>query len=373
LPETPEKKPAMKLPFTLSLYIGRQFLAGVGLIFFILSAIILLSDSIETLRRSYGKELPVGTVLQLVLLNYPHLAQNIMPFAVMLGGILTFSRLTSTSELVVARAAGISAWQFLMPAVIISFLLGIFIITIFNPLSATLLTRYEQIESKYLRNSNNMFSVSASGLWLREHTKSSNNIIHALHVESDTMALSDITIFTFDNNNKFIKRFDADTARIEGHNWVLRDVLLTSPGKPSEDITVYKLPTTIVISELQDSFASPDTISFWELPGFIHTLKAAGFSALRHLLHWHSLLVSPLYLCAMVFIAATFSLRPPRKGNTSFLMVSGILVGFVIYFVSYLVSAIGLSGSIPIALAAWAPVIISILIGMSLMLHLEDG
>jgi lipopolysaccharide export system permease protein len=363
----------MKLPFTLSLYIGRQFLVGIGIVFCIISAIVIFSDMIEIIRRSYGKNVPFRMVIELVLLNYPRIAQQIIPFAVMLGGILTFSRLTGTSELIVARASGVSAWQFLMPAVIISFVLGVVVITIFNPLSATLLTRYEKIESKYLQGGGNMFAVSDSGLWLREKNRHSNNIIHALHVDSDTMALFDVTIFTFDKDNKFVQRFDASTAHIEENSWVLHKVLITAPNKPSENKKIFKLPTTIVISELQDSFASPETISFWELPGFIRTLKAAGFSALRHILHWHSLLVSPLYLCAMVFIAAAFSLRPPRKGGTTILMVSGIMVGFMIYFISYLVSAIGLSGSIPISLAAWAPVIISILIGMSAMLHLEDG
>ena len=38
-----------------------------------------------------------------------------------------------------------------------------------------------------------------------------------------------------------------------------------------------------------------------------------------------------------------------------------------------LVAALGLSGSIPVVLAAWVPVAISIMTGMALMLHLEDG
>jgi lipopolysaccharide export system permease protein len=54
-------------------------------------------------------------------------------------------------------------------------------------------------------------------------------------------------------------------------------------------------------------------------------------------------------------------------------MSGGIFSGFVIYFVSDLVAALGLSGSIPVIMAAWAPVGISILLGTVLMLHLEDG
>ena len=364
----------MKLPFTLSLYIGRQFLLGVGIVLGIISAIILMSDLIETIRRSYSKDVPFHIIIELVMLNFLHMVEQIIPFAVLLGGILTFSRLTSTSELIAVRSAGVSAWQFLMPAILISLFFGIMVITIYNPLAATLLTRYEQIEGKYLRGTSNMLAISSSGLWLREKNKdSSSNIIHARQVNPDTMELYTVTIFNFTADNRFVRRYDASSAHIDHGNWALDDVLLTAPDKPSENAASYRLPTTVVISELQDSFASPETISFWELPSFIRTLKAAGFSALRHSLYWHTLLVSPLYLCAMVFIAATFSLRQPRKGKTTLVMTSGIMVGFVIYFISYVVSALGLSGSIPVALAAWVPVIISILIGMLMMFHLEDG
>ena len=44
-------------------------------------------------------------------------------------------------------------------------------------------------------------------------------------------------------------------------------------------------------------------------------LERSGFSALRHRLYWHSLLAAPLLLCAMVLIAATFTLRQTRRAR----------------------------------------------------------
>lgn len=364
----------MKLPLTLSFYIGRQFLVGVGMIFLIILAIILLTDTLEMVRRAYGKEVPFSVILEMVLLKWPHIVQQLLPFTIMLGGIFTFSKLTRTSELIVARASGVSAWQFLMPAVIVSFVLGLLMISVFNPFSAVMLARYEQLESKYIHGNDSMLAVSSSGVWLREKNKDAGTtIIHALHISPVSMELNNVTLFMFSSDYKFLSRIDAETAAIVEGKWMFEDVILTAPGKPAQQHDDYTIPTKLVISQLQDSFAAPEAISFWELPRFISTLQAAGFSALRHLLHWHSLLVSPLLFSAMVFIAAAFSLRPPRKGKTGLLMTCGVMVGFLIYFTSDLVAALGLSGSIPIIMSAWAPVAISILIGTGLMLHLEDG
>ena len=73
-----------------------------------------LFDFIELLRRAATKpDVGFGLVLEIAALRLPYVAMEILPFAVLLGGILAFWRLTRSSELIVARAAGVSAWQFL--------------------------------------------------------------------------------------------------------------------------------------------------------------------------------------------------------------------------------------------------------------------
>jgi lipopolysaccharide export system permease protein len=362
-------------PFTLSKYIGKQFLTGIGIVFCVLISVIVLIDSLETIRDSLSRDVPFSILLEMVFLKLPTIIQKVLPFAILLGGILTFSRLTRTSELIVARAAGVSAWQFLMPAIIISFTIGIFVTTVFNPLGATMLSRYEKLDEKYMNGTGSMLSVSSTGLWLKQKNKldGGKTVIHALSVSQQNMELSDVTIFMFTEKDKFIQRVDAPKVQLEDGYWNIKDAILTVPGKPAERSRNYKLATDLTKHHIQESFASPETLSFWELPGFIETLQEAGFSAIRHSLHWHRILVTPFFLSAMVFFAAAFSLRPPRRGKTGALMSGGILAGFLIYFLSDLISALGLSGSIPVVMAAWAPVGISILLGTILMLHLEDG
>ena len=114
-------------------------------------------------------------------------------------------------------------------------------------------------------------------------------------------------------------------------------------------------------------------MSFWELPRFISILESAGFSAVRHRLHWHSLLASPLLLCAMVLIAAIFSLRMTRRGGTLPWACAGLFFGFFLYFMSDVVFALGLSSRIPEVLAAWTPATVTTLLGVASLLHLEDG
>jgi lipopolysaccharide export system permease protein len=94
---------------------------------------------------------------------------------------------------------------------------------------------------------------------------------------------------------------------------------------------------------------------------------------LRHRLYFDALLARPLLFAAMVVIAASFSLRMQRRGGTGMMIAAGVGAGFVLYFLSDVVFALGLSATIPVSLAAWSPAGISCLLGVSLLLHLEDG
>jgi lipopolysaccharide export system permease protein len=359
---------------TLSYYIARRFFSGFMMILLTILAIIFLIDVVELLRRGSGRaEVTFELVLQLALLKLPHMAEKIFPFATLFGGMYSFWRLTRTSELVVARASGVSVWQFLCPAVITALFIGIFAVGALNPLSATLLLRFEHLEGQFLKGNSDLLSVSESGLWLRQADPQGESVIHAKRMASQEMVLSGVTVFLFDAQNRFARRLDATDAKLGKGAWQLRNVLVTAPNVASRKQADYRLATDWTPNKIQDSFSPPETLSFWRLPGFIELLEKAGFTATRHRVHWYSLLAMPIMLAAMVMIAAMFSLRMARRGGVALLIGSGITFSFFIFFLSDVVVAMGLSAAIPPFLAAITPAAVTTLIGASVLLHIEDG
>ena len=368
----------MTLPWTLFKYIARHFLLSILLALFGLLAITSLLDILELIRRAAGKfEVPLHVILEMSALRIPFMAEKMMPYAVLIGSMMALTRLTRTHELVVARSAGISVWQFLAPAVAVVMAIGVFIATAFNPISAVLLMRYEHIEGKYFSGTPSLLSISSSGLWMRQIERDSptigEHIIYTARVSQSSMEFSNIIVFTFDKAQKFTERLDASRAVLEPGELHLYKVTRSIPGKPPEAIAETTLPTTLTLTHIQDSFASPETMSFWHLPSFITMLEAAGFSALRHRLYWHSLLASPFLLMGTVLVAAVFSLRQPRRGKVGLLVAAGIVSGFLLHFFTDIIFAFGSAGTLPIMLAAWSPAIVVTMIGTALLLHLEDG
>jgi lipopolysaccharide export system permease protein len=315
----------------------------------------------------------MGLIIQMSLLKLPKLSLELAPFVVLFATMIAVFRLARTHELTIVRAAGVSVWQFLLPVVTVALLIGGFLLAIINPLSAVLYARYEILEAEIFRGQASLMEVSPSGVWLRQADGHTNSVVHATRVAPDSMILSDVIIFTFEGEDKFIGRVDAATAQLKPGYWLLKSAQVTTPDHPTQFLAQYELPTDMTPERIQDGFGSPETISFWELPSFIRTLEAAGFSATRHRMYWHRSIAGPLLLFAMVLLAATFSLRPPRRGGAVRLIMGGIASGFLLFFLTNLVAALGQTQSIPVALAAWAPTAVSTLLGVSFLLHLEDG
>ena len=364
----------MRLSPTLSAYISRHFLVGMAYVLAALVGLLFLVDVVELLRRASGHDdATFSIVLQMSLLHVLPMTQKITPFAVLFGGMLALTRLTRSNELVVARAAGVSVWQFLLPGLLLAIVVGGLSVAVFNPLASATSWRYEQMDNKYLRGRPSLLAVPSSGLWLREGRKDGQTVIHAQSLSQPDMELRDVMIIINEGADRFVRRIDAETAKLREGYWDLQNVLVSAPDRPSEIFTEYRLETKLTLDQIQEGFAPPETMSFWELPGFIETLEEAGFSALKHRLHWHSLLAVPLLLCAMVLIAATFSLRLTRLGGAGLLILGGLLVGFLLYFVTDVVLALGLSAKIPVVLAAWSPAGVFTMLGLAMLFHLEDG
>jgi len=360
---------------TLSAYIARQYFAWFCGVFGTMVCVTFLLDYIELIRRGGTRtQVSWGALFEMAVLKQPHTAQDVMPFAILFGTMLAFWRLTRSNELVVARAAGVSVWGFLTPAILVALLIGVVAVTVFNPIAATMEASYEKLDSRILRQASDPLSLSNAGLWLRQSDAADGQIIvHGDKVNSSALLLQHVSVYFTNRLSEFTSRIEARSARLDNGFWVIEDGQRFHPGEPPEAFAELRLPTRLTASKIEESLASPDTMSFWELPGYITLLEQSGFSAQRHRLHFNILLARPFLFCAMVLVAATFSLRMQRRGGAVALIVSGVLAGFVLYFLSDIVFALGLSAKIPVLLAAWTPPGVSMIFGTSMLLHLEDG
>ncbi len=368
------------MALTLSAYIARQFTLAVLAMLGGLCGLVMLFDYIELLRRAATRpDVSFGLVTTIALLRLPYWLLQILPFAVLLGGIVAFWRLTRSSELIIARASGLSAWQFLAAPILCALLFGTIATMAVSPLSSALFRRSETLDTLYIRKTGGELALNGGQLWLRQADHSLDPqgvallLARQVHLDGKLLTAEQLSVFRLDGQDHRLSRVEADHARLTTGAWLLTNVRAFGADNLPKPAALLRLPTDLTVGRMQRSFQSPDTLSVWALPGFISTLDNAGFSAVRHRLHFQALLALPLLCGTMALVAAGFSMRPTRRGGVARMLGFGVASGFALFTISKVAEEFGQSGALPPVLAAWAPAGAGLMLALALLLHLEDG
>ncbi len=341
-------------------------------VFLTIFILIYLIDFVELLRRSSDSEGASAPLVAFIsLLRVPAVSEQVLPFAVLFGAMTAFLNLTRKLELVVARAAGVSAWQFLFPPVVIALLIGLVSITVYNPLSAVFKQRADRLETRLFGKTGR--SDADTALWLRQRSIDGQAILHAERSGDGGALISGVSVFVFTVNGQFVERVEAARARLLPGFWEISDARVTSAGEEPQTLGTYLLATNLTPEQVATRFMAPETVPFWDLPELRDRTMRAGLDATGYSLQYQKLLARPLLLVAMTLVAASFSLRFFRFGGIAQMVSGGVGAGFVLYVASKLVADLGNAGLLSTGVAAWSPAIMGTMLGILAMLNQEDG
>lgn len=364
----------MILGRTLTLYFSGKFLKAILGLFLLAAVLIYLFDVLELVRRAGDREgFSVLRVALISLLRVPLLLEQVIPFAVLFGSIAGFVTLSRALELVVTRAAGISVWQFTLPAVLVGLLLGILSVTAYNPAAVWLQQKSDEAAAGLFSTDQGMLMSTTGDVWVRQDGLDGESVLRATQLLDGGARLRGVTLFTFDKTGTFQERIEAKEAVLGRQLWNLKDVTVYTTDADPQRYGSYSVSTYLTPTEVRESIGSPESISFWNLPRFIELASNAGLPAYRYTLQYQTLLARPLLLVAMILIAAAVSLKVSRFGGLARMILGGILSGFVLYVLSELARDFGGAGIVPPFVAAWAPGVFGVLMGLTILLNQEDG
>jgi lipopolysaccharide export system permease protein len=363
---------------TLALYIARRFATVFLIVLAIFAGLLMLIDVVEQVRRLVGTAVGFRDAARLAALNVPAGVYRILPLITIFAAIALFLALARSSELVVIRASGRSALRLVLVPAGSAILIGAAAVTVLNPLVAATSQEYDDLSSSFFRGEESVLSVSPEGVWLRQGGPDGQTVIRAARATRDGMQLQDASFLTFSASGDPQSRVEAAAAELGPGAWWLTDVKRWNLADPNPERSAVSegagmLPSDLTQQRIRDSFASPASISIWDLPSFIRSLDAAGFSARAHRVWFQMELAQPVLLAGMVLLAAGFTLRHARFGRTGLMVLAAVMSGFAIFFLRNFAQVLGDNGQIPVILAAWSPPVATVLMSVGLLLHLEDG
>jgi lipopolysaccharide export system permease protein len=357
-------------------YVLRRSLGSVGVALGIIAFIILLIDFVE-LWRTVGvraKAVSIPDIFGLALLQSPSVVLALLPFAFLFGVLAAYVGMNRRSELIAIRAAGISAWRFILPAAFGAAMVGVLTVTALNPVAAAMNAEFQHRQTELMTG---YLIEEPKPIWLRQGDGRTQTIIRAKGSRPPGVHLVDVSLFIYRTDDsgalQFQRRIDANEAFLSKGRFRLVGVSEATPGQSAVHSEQTFVPSTLDEATALERFAPPEAIPFWSLPGVIFRTERAGFSAASYRLQLHKLLATPVLFAAMAILAAAFSLRLLRLGGLARLSAAALGLGFGFFFINQLCGALGRAGLAPTLVAAWSPPALTLLAGVTLLFYTEDG
>lgn len=360
---------------TLHRYFALRFLGATFAVLAFMFAMVVMLDYVEMMRRT--ADLPHASALLVAKVSFfrvPQVFERILPFAVLVAAMASFLALSRRLELVIARAAGVSAWQFIAPAFFTALVLGILATTAYNPMAAALQEQSKRLEAQLFGDSRSgLESSMGGGFWILQRSDDGQSILNATSSQQQGIVLGGVSVYEFDLDGRFLQRIGATSAVLEPGHWRLRDAKIYSVDKPPLSAGEYLVKTNLTPQQVSESLSTPETVPFWKLPLYIDRARKAGVTAAGYRLQYQKLLAQPFLLASMVLLAAAVSLRFFRFGGIQKMVMGGVFGGFLLYVMSKVMDDMSKADLLAPILAAWLPATLATLVGLLTLLYQEDG
>ncbi|MDB9891509.1 LptF/LptG family permease [Alphaproteobacteria bacterium] len=363
-------------PFgTLFRYFALRFVSWITLCLLGLASIISLIQTVELVRRVslLTSSPPDINFLKMALLNLPAVIEMILPFAMLSGAMLCFSSWNRSNEFVAVRSFGQSVWAALGPALFSAFIIGMLLVTVINPIGAVTSKRHEVQMAEIFGESDSNFSVSTSGIWLRDTLKSGKLIIRGDALNAETASIINPVIYLYHNNIHMKALYKASSMQLTYKGWMLDRASRWQTDGQKTDLGNLLLPTGLDALDLRQSGLNPQSISVYLLPGFIDALERAGIPASEYRFHLYKTLSVPLLMLGIAMLAARVTLTNVSRGRRSRLFLRGAFLAIVIFIFSYFMQILGSSLQVPMSVAAWTPAIAISLVGAIILARTDES
>ena len=364
------------VPFgTLFRYFAVRFVAWITLCLLSLTIIISLIQTVELARRVsvHSETAKDISFINMALLNFPAVIEMILPFAMLTGAMLCFSYWNRTNEFVAVRGFGQTIWAALGPSLFSAFIFGMLFVTIINPIGAVTSKRYEAQMTDVFGDSDSSFSVSATGIWLRDYSRSGKLIIYGEALNAETATIINPVIYFYGEDIYLKALYSASMMQLTDKGWMLDQAVRWQNDGKEEDLGSVILPTGLGALDLRQSGLAPQSISIYSLPGFIASLERAGIPTTDYRFHLYKTLSVPLMMIGIAMMAARITLTNLSRGRRSSLFLRGVFLATIIFIFSYFMQVMGTSLRIPVGFAAMAPSITVFLFGAIILARTDES
>ena len=351
-------------------YISKQFLATFIKTIFIFLTLAFILNIFEEINFFKDLNVSIGIPIFLTFLNIPSIIFEIFPFIFLISTQFFFIKLIEQNENISFKNFGLSNSKIIKLLAILSFFIGVIIVTIFYNLSSNLKHSYLNIKNSYAKDNKYLAVITENGIWIKDAKDGITSIINAEKLKGNF--LNNVDIVQFDKDFNFIQNISTDSINIKNKVWKSKNALLNTQKESNQRINDYELNTNIDFQDINSLFSNLTSLSIFELNNLKNKYDDINYSSIEVNSAIQKIISFPFYLMLMTILSATIMMNIKQNRTKIFHLIFGILISVIIYYLSFFFEELGKNEQVPVIVSIWIPLLMISIVSMINLVRINE-
>ena len=341
-------------------YLFSLFIKNFLLIVAIFFCLIIIVNFFEEIRFSEKYNIEIIYSIYLSLLNAPSLLFEMFPFIFLITVKVFYLNLNDKNELKILNSNGISNLKIIFLLAILTMLMGVSLLLFYYSFSSSLKSKYLDIKNRYSNNNEYLAVVKDDGLWIKERVE---DFVYFIHAEKfDQYELNSITISETDNYYNNESTIISKKANIKSKNWSLDDVIIIDKNGNKKELKSFVHNSSFNGKIISNLFSNLNSLNIYELHNLSKSYSKIGYSNTDIKIHLNKIYSMPIFYILMTILGFIIINKLKNFKSRFFVIIFGIFVSVIVYYLNYFSGILGNNGMLPIYLSVWVPLLILFLI-----------
>jgi lipopolysaccharide export system permease protein len=350
------------VPPTVSRHLVREFLWTFALTLAAFVAIYLVAEFFDRFDSFLRHDASAGAIARYFLFKIPLVITQVTPIAVLAGGLVGLGLLARQQEFVALRACGVSIWQIIAPLLLLSAVVSVAVFVWNETIVPGSARRWHLIENAEIKKRPMATVFMGREVWYHGRA----GFYNIDRVSAGRRTLYGLTIYQVGPDFRPVRLIEADAVSWDGERWNFTGARTRHLQATGEQLAG-GLPSGFVLPETLEDFRvasiEPEELSYVMLRRQIRELRRRGVDTSESLVDLHLKVALPAASLIMMLLAVPLAAKGSRLTSPATSIALGFVVGFSYFVLVAFTRALGQSGALPAALAAWIANIVFALVG----------
>jgi len=338
-------------------------------VFLIMMSLVFILNILKEIEFFSNKEVNAFYPVYLSIMSSPSIIFEMFPFIFLIGTQFFFMKLFNNDEINVFKYSGLKNIKIINILSIVSFLIGILIITIFYSLSSNLQHYYIQIKNQFSEDKIYLAVINKNGLWIKDVVDDKTSIINSSKINNNFLTKTFIT--TFDKEFNLVESISSDNIDIKKNEWLIYDATIFKDNV-SQKTDLLKFKSNFNQKRIESLFSNLSSLSLLKLIDLRKNYKSLNYSTVDVDIQIYKVATYPLFLVIMTILSSIIMLNTKKNSSKIIKIIIGLFFSVIIYYLNNVFNVMGSTEKIPLMISIWTPIIFLTLVNLIMLININE-